>query len=129
MTTPAGFVWDTVQQYQIHRLEKGASGVEEAVARDQGAMKADLRQFEERMNKLVLICKATFELLAEATGVTEQQLAERILEIDLRDGKADGRMTPEQKRCPDCGAAVCAKFNRCLFCGWVDASGDVFHTV
>ena len=38
-------------------------------------------------------------------------------EIDLRDGQADGKMTPRPKKCPKCDAMMSPKFGRCLFCG------------
>jgi uncharacterized protein with PIN domain len=90
---------------------------------------ADVQQLRERLDRLILICKASFELLQETTGVSERQLVERIVEIDLRDGNVDGKMTPQQKRCPSCGAGICAKFSRCLFCGHIDTTGDAFHMV
>ena len=89
----------------------------------------DVQQLRERLDRLILICKASFELLQDTTGVSDRQLVERIVEIDLRDGNVDGKMTPQQKRCPSCGAGICAKFSRCLFCGHVDTSGDAFHMV
>ncbi len=122
-------IWDSVQSYQIHKLSKTAEAVKEVVAQDMGAALATVKQFEDRINKLVLVCNAQFELLQSVTNITEQQLAEKINEIDLRDGNADGKITPTQKKCPDCGAGICAKFNRCLFCGYKDETGDLFTTL
>ena len=62
-----------------------------------------------------------FELMQEsAPGLTEEKLSTKVVEIDLRDGQADGRMTPKGKKCPKCGAMMSPKFGRCLFCGQKD---------
>jgi len=123
------FIWNAIQQGQISRNAATAGVASGEAARAAGRSKASIEKFEERINKLVLVCKATFELLQETSGVTENQLAEKILEIDLRDGKEDGKVSPVPKRCPECDASICAKFNRCLFCGYEDTEGDAFHTV
>ena len=122
-------VWNALQHVQIKYASGTAEAAQHMARSGQVSTRELLRQLNERIDKLVLICRASFELLQEASGVTDQQLAERITEIDLRDGRADGKMTPQQTRCPKCGAGICAKFNRCLFCGYEDTSGGTFHTV
>ncbi len=84
---------------------------------------------EEKFAQLALITRAFFELTQEKLGISEKELARRITEIDLRDGKADGRMEPIPKKCPACGAMMSPKFNRCLFCGCKDKTGDPFNPV
>ena len=122
-------IWNALQQVQIGYATRTAEGAQKLARHQQVATREEFRLLEERLARLTLICKGAFELLLESGGVTERQVAERILEVDLRDGKADGRVTPRPKRCPKCGAGICAKFGRCLFCGHVDASGDVFNAV
>jgi hypothetical protein len=121
-----GNIWGDLR---IHEVDMKADATAGVVSQELGNATASIQQFEERLNKLILVCKASFELLHERAGVTEQELAEKIVEIDLRDGKKDGVLTPQQKKCPDCGAGVCAKFRRCLFCGYEDKEGDVFTTI
>jgi len=123
------YIWDSVQQYQINNLQQSDAARTEVAAQGQATAGADIAKLEERIDRLVLVCKATFELLAERSDVTDKHLADKILEVDMRDGKADGKLTPQLKTCPDCGAGICAKFMRCLFCGYKDTSGDSFTTV
>jgi hypothetical protein len=123
------FIWDVFQQYQIHRLNKTFDGAKDVIAQDQAGQQATLGQMEEKMGRLALICRAIFELLAERTGITEQEFVKKIAEVDLRDGKADGKMTASAKPCPSCGSMMSPQFNRCLFCGHKDASGDPFNPV
>ena len=123
------FIWNVFQQHQIHKLNKTFDGAKDAIAQDQAGQQATLGQVEERLDYLTLINRALFELLAERTGLTEQELAAKITEIDLRDGKEDGKMTATAKPCPACGSMISPRFNRCLFCGHKDVSGDPFNRV
>lgn len=123
------FIWDVFQQYQIHKLDKTFDAATDVIAQDQAGQQATLGQLEERMDRLALICRAMFELLEERTGLTDQDLAKKIAEVDLRDGKADGRITATAKPCPSCGSMMSPQFNRCLFCGHKDSSGDPFNPV
>jgi len=61
-----------------------------------------------------------FELLHETSGISEEQLKKKIVEIDGRDGNVDGRITPQIKKCPKCAATMSPQFGRCLFCGYKD---------
>ena len=122
-------VWNAVQQNQINKLGANAEAVQGEVAQQQAGMQITVEQVEERVAHLALICRALFELLQEKTGVTQMELAAKITEVDLRDGKADGRMTPLPKKCPSCQSMMAPRFNRCLFCGYKDQSADPFNTV
>ena len=115
-------LWDLYQHYQIEQLESRVDRVQTATAEDSGARRAS-QHLEERVDRLVLLCRAMFELLQESTGHTDERLSAKIPEIDLRDGQADGRMSPSPKRCPKCDAMMSPRFGRCLFCGEKSASG------
>jgi hypothetical protein len=64
-----------------------------------------------------------FELLQASSGLTDDQLNKKILEIDARDGQADGRSASRAKKCEKCGVMTSPRFGRCLFCGHRDAAG------
>jgi hypothetical protein len=102
-----------------------AEAIRDVVAQDQAAMKVTVEEVEERFAHLALICRAIFELLQEKTGVTQRELVEKIVAVDLRDGKADSRMTPLPKHCPSCQSMMAPRFNRCLFCGYRDQSAVI----
>ena len=83
------------------------------------ALPVSSRQLEEvlaRLDKMVMLTHAMWTLVAERTGIGEDELARRVTELDARDGTMDGRVTPKPVKC-SCGATVCQKFGRCLFCG------------
>lgn len=125
----APVVTGKLQEAQEANAAITAEAVRDVVAHDQAAMQITLEQIEERFAHLALICRAMFELLQEKTGTTQVELAAKITAVDLRDGKADCRMTPRPKRCPTCQSMIAPRFNRCLFCGYQDKSADPFNTV
>ena len=54
------------------------------------------------------------ELLAFGDAVLKVELA---TEIDLRDGKADGKITAHPLRCPSCDRVSSSRHAKCLYCG------------
>jgi len=120
---------DVFLPYPINTADESFDVAREVVAHEQSGLQSTVGQLEEKVGHLALICRALFELLQRTAGVSERDLAAKITEIDLRDGKADGRMTPQPKLCPSCGSMISPKFNRCLFCGYRDQSGDPFNPV
>lgn len=80
-------------------------------------------QVEDRIERLVLLVDAMWELLGERAGVTEAELVAKIAEIDGRDGSVDRRRTVAPHACPGCGAAIPNGRSTCQFCGGADPGG------
>ena len=122
------FIWDAYQSARIYQLGQQMNRVQDAQSDAEGARQAAMA-LEDKIDKLALICRAMFEILQQTSGVTDEQLAAKIHEIDARDGEADGRMSAVQpgKVCPKCGATISPKFGRCLFCGYQDPSASPFQ--
>lgn len=114
-------LWDLYQHYRISQLGQRLDRLHDAPARDSLARDEVLR-LEEKLDRLALITRALFELVQESTGISETKLSAKVVEIDLRDGQADNKMTAKPKRCPKCEAMLSPKFGRCLFCGHRDES-------
>ena len=115
-------IWNLLQQREIRDLNSKLSSVktQDGVARDTAF------RVEDKVDQLALVCQAMFELLHETSGISEDQLKKKIVEIDGRDGQVDGRITPRARKCPTCEATMSAQFRRCLFCGYKDeAAGAV----
>ena len=70
------------------------------------------------IDRLLLITEALWNFLKKEHGYTDEALANAVKEIDLRDGRLDGRAEPVKPApCPRCGRINSAKFARCLYCG------------
>lgn len=70
------------------------------------------------VDKLFLIAKALWTILKEEHGYTDESLMQKIKEIDLEDGKLDGKISKTEKpSCPKCGRKVIGRHPVCLYCG------------
>ncbi len=55
-----------------------------------------IQELEAEVAQLTIVMEALIEKLSDNSGVTREQLAAKIFEIDRRDGVVDGRVTPQQ---------------------------------
>ena len=84
---------------------------------------------DERLDQLLLVCAAMWELIREKTNLTEEDLINRVAIIDARDGTADGKISQTPVKCPKCHRTVAAKHQRCLYCGYQMPIDSVFKTI
>jgi hypothetical protein len=70
------------------------------------------------VDRLLLITEALWTFLKKEHGYTDEQLADAVKEIDLRDGRLDGKAAkaPPQP-CPKCGRVNSGKQSLCIYCG------------
>lgn len=86
------------------------------------AMRAetDVAMLTSRVDALELSCAALFKLLKEKHGYSNEDLVKAIHEIDMEDGKADGKLTRQMTECPHCHRRILARNStKCLWCGAV----------
>ena len=121
----ADLFWNMHQDSRIHSAEVEA----QRSSRRADSVKEDVRNLEERLDRLLLVTQALWSLLRKRTKLTEKDLLNEVTELDLQDGKLDGKATKPIVRCPKCDATICHKFNRCLFCGEPYEGGSAFSTV
>lgn len=106
-------IWDS---YHTRRNQSAQSSNEKAKRKADRFSEdiADLRQHTERLS---LACQAMWELLRDFSDLTEEHIENKILEIDARDGKADGRMSPQLLDCWECGRPTNSSRRACVMCG------------
>ncbi len=75
-----------------------------------------IERLEHKLNSLALASQAMWELLQERTDVSQEELEERMHEIDLRDGVADGKITHTAVACPHCGRKTTRRRSHCMYC-------------
>ncbi len=76
-----------------------------------------LDETESQLGRTMLAVEALFEILVEKGFVSSEELLARIDEIDLRDGKQDGKIGPVALECLECGRPVSSKSVKCMYCG------------
>lgn len=75
-------------------------------------------ELEEAVERLMMINRALWEIVQAQGGLPDEVLVEKIKEIDLRDGRLDGKYATDTFRnCSKCGRALLRKHSRCLYCG------------
>lgn len=95
---------------------RAASLARSASVGDATAHSNRIEDLNERIDELAIIIRAMWALLEEQ-GMTAEQLAAKLEEIDLQDGVADGKATQQPVVCPSCDSRVPAGLSRCQFCG------------
>jgi hypothetical protein len=106
-------MWDILQHFQIEKARTAAElasiKVDQLNARRDGT--------REDLDRLTLACQAMWELLSDHLGFTDDHLRATILEIDVRDGRVDGKISPMVVTCPQCGKNTRDTGNGCMYCG------------
>ena len=83
-----------------------------------------LNDVDERVDRLLLLVEAMWELTKEQHRLSDQHLADKLVELDEADGTADGRRTPTPMDCRSCGSKVTAGLPACQFCGTPVPAGE-----
>ena len=82
--------------------------------------KSDVRELQAQVNKLELVVEALWRQLKQHTELTEEDLIETISQIDLQDGKYDGKKAGKSFReCPACQRRINKSHTKCFYCGEV----------
>lgn len=104
-------IYDFFQNFKINQNRSDAHKADIKATSNQG----DIRNLQDQIDHLSLVCQAMCELMEEV-GFNKNMLEDKIREIDLRDGKLDGKYNPE-KKCSGCSRAVAGRHVKCLYCG------------
>ncbi len=75
-----------------------------------------VNDLEAHVMRLALLNQALWELLREKLQLTDADLERVAVEIDLRDGLQDGKISSTPVKCPSCGRTVNSKHSRCMYC-------------
>ncbi len=83
---------------------------------DLGTTQGDLADLRAAVDRLALVNQASWELLRERTNLSDADLEKRVREVDLRDGRLDGRLGKVMNACDQCGRPNRSDRARCLYC-------------
>ena len=74
-------------------------------------------ELEGRLDRAMMACEAMWTLLRDKLGMTDLELVDRINELDLSDGKLDGKVRKGAVSCPKCKRTNSRRFPQCMYCG------------
>ena len=89
----------------------------------------EVRALRGAVNKLLLINRALWEIIAEEKGLDDKYLMDKVNEIDLRDGTHDGKLVTAIMLCPSCERTLFKGHDKCLYCGSTDTATDPFYRI
>jgi len=121
------FLWDLNQNLKIHTVQTDANRANYKADKAGRKAVASLESVE----RLTLILRAMWKLIEEHTDLTEEDLIKTVREIDLMDGRLDGKFKPDATpgTCQNCGNKVHPSQVQCQFCGKEVVNPDVFQKV
>jgi hypothetical protein len=108
---------DVLFSSAAHLLEAQARNDNESVSPTTTDARAQNEFIQCDVEKLFMITEALWTILKEKHGCTDAELVQRVQEIDLRDGKLDGKVAKVKPDCPKCGRKLMGKRPVCLYCG------------
>ncbi len=87
-------------------------------ARSEGRRtQSDVEAIALRLDRLALLTEALWVLLRDKYDVDDEELLSIAREIDLSDGRLDGKVRREPVECHACRRVVSNRHVQCLYCG------------
>ena len=84
-----------------------------------GSLQRQLRFLEANLAKSLLINETLWELIRDKLNLTEQDLNDKLYQIDMRDGQIDGKNQRKVVECPKCQRKVSPRHPTCIYCGHI----------
>ena len=103
----------------ISRAQAGAAqSTAQEAQRKATSAEENIDLLKSDIERLLMITEALWMFLKTAHGYKDEDLTKLITQIDLRDGKLDGRVAASPPRaCPYCGQTLYKKRPFCMYCG------------
>lgn len=79
--------------------------------------KTSVDDLQSQLDRTLMACEAMWTILRDKLDVTDLDLLNRINEIDLSDGRLDGKVNKSAVACPKCGRTMARRFAKCMYCG------------
>lgn len=117
------WLFDIAQEGRIRGAQKEAQkATEKTIDLSSGA-----DTLKRRLDVMALANQALFEILQSRLDISEEEVIMRMAEIDLRDGKKDGKISPRVVSCARCGRKVSTARLRCMFCNESVTEGHIYE--
>ncbi len=110
--------WAARQQTQAFHAEMVAENASATAAK--ARTQVELMQLD--IERLLFITEALWTLMKENHGYSDEQLMQTVQEIDMRDGRLDGKVAKQPTmKCANCGRTIPSKRTICMYCGVASA--------
>lgn len=77
----------------------------------------EVRHLADALDRSLMVIEAMWVLMRDKLQLTDEQLADKINDIDLSDGVLDGRVRKTPVSCPSCHRTIARRFTKCMYCG------------
>lgn len=106
-------MWSILQQWQLQQVRKDLQNVELESRQSKRAAGTST----EKVEQLSLAMEAMWSLMKDRLGLDDEDLLQRMDELDMRDGVRDGKLKPAVLTCLGCGRKINTKTRKCIYCG------------
>ena len=108
-------------------VSRAATATSHRASQEANQARSETEELKFDVEKLLMITEALWIILREQLGYDEDELIRRVQEIDMRDGRLDGKVKATiNPDCPECGRKLIGKRPKCLYCG-VEVKRDLFE--
>jgi hypothetical protein len=77
-----------------------------------------VEELRDRVDRMALFTMALWSLAGEKLQITEDELKKRVQDLDLSDGKLDGKISQNVGECPKCKRQLSRRNRSCIYCGY-----------
>ena len=117
-----------IDLYQQGKIAQAQSKAEQAVDRSK-RLQDEVDDLKRKADALTIACQSLWEIVRTRLSLDEQVILAKMQEIDLRDGKLDGKIATKIITCPSCSRPNNTKRHCCLYCGKRLSGGHLFEKV
>jgi len=105
--------------HHSHSMSDSSARIDANAARRESAQtKTEMHYLEDEIDRLSLVCESLWTLLKDKIGVTDDELTSIMVDLDMKDGKLDGKRDKSgPRRCPACDRPNNKRHLRCMYCG------------
>jgi hypothetical protein len=117
-----------IDLYQQGRIAEAHGKAANAIDRTK-RLEDEVDNLKRKCDALTIACQSLWEIVRTRLTLDEQIMLTKMQEIDLRDGKLDGKIATKKVTCPNCSRHNNTKRHCCLYCGRRLVGGHLFEKV
>ena len=112
------FLWEMFQTKYIYDTKTELRTRSREVESKTIDLKGEIRALNEKVDMMALISQSLWAYIQEHHELTDEDLMNKIKEVDLFDGVQDGKVAHRKThKCKKCHHIVNKRHNKCYYCG------------